>query len=1009
MNFYDYINNNSFNKSIGISKPIIEGSISDQNNTSDYTNSNSSFVNNLNPQNNNFNNGFNNGVNNGLNGNFGYRPRRGYIKLFNNTYSNNCGGSMSRLINCNHRNNGIFKNSRDRLNYLKQKRLREIQQSSKKSYNKYSILNTQPFIQDNQFEHNNLTSYNNKYHNRNNFNNYVSEQINKSTDLNQYQMGTSLNNTKFNHSLENNNKNFFNNYQKPIQETIKQPIYQSQIPLYPKSQNNIYNIGNIIKNELNTPQEINSSNRFNLISALDKELEKKMECNLVNKTIEEPSYEINENEFINGEKRVILSMNDDDYFISKYSCRKRGHLFTRDSFFYFGYSNVSVNKNKDYYVNIDIEQKFKYTKYPLELMVYGLNKINLLNYFLKIPCDTSIIKFNTKLYDSITLLLYSKKRLYNSVIKLNNLEIFDYIQNNNINVNKLTNEIFDNLDNDDNFSKIYQELNDIFSNKNKKTLEKRVNNNLVDCYRKLQNKSSMDRYMNNSKEYYQECENKLNLNNLKTLKKEPKPHYERRERTLDLKKKKKNFKINLNDDTEKISNDSDNDETISIYSDDNKSIHSQDSGVSNNTNSVTSIGEQTNNLSEQLDIELRNKNILSTIRKKDHKLERGLAGKLKKLNKERSINDLSVLRKKLIHEFDFKRENFKKNGTLTINNNITKNLEIHNLTNYHGYVKYEIELKKNGNYYIDYTLKDNAFQNINILAANSKYVNLIYAESSPELLRINTLDYFRKQIFFHVNDTCNCSNSNKKIITILFYFNIKEKKVASFKNIKIYYIIKPDENKLNKNEDSIIQENVDNIPEADDPLLDITNHQRDVNMNILYEYNFEELDKKKDSFTFKDVNLGTFFNEKNGIIVRPLKDSNVGHIIIKKPILTRHYKLLIELDAFIIGGMNANFIGFDGKKQLFNINVTQTNEDYNKIKFVLDHTTGVLFFGIFFNYLNKEKFNGLVLNYIKIYGVDSTYTINTTDSSTFEYSEEKLNGMIGDLENKIEEKLGKCL
>ena len=36
------------------------------------------------------------------------------------------------------------------------------------------------------------------------------------------------------------------------------------------------------------------------------------------------------------------------------------------------------------------------------------------------------------------------------------------------------------------------------------------------------------------------------------------------------------------------------------------------------------------------------------------------------------------------------------------------------------------------------------------------------------------------------------------------------------------------------------------------------------------------------AFTFKDVNLGTFFNEKNGIIVRPLKDNNVGNIIIKK-------------------------------------------------------------------------------------------------------------------------------
>lgn len=69
---------------------------------------------------------------------------------------------------------------------------------------------------------------------------------------------------------------------------------------------------------------------------------------------------------------------------------------------------------------------------------------------------------------------------------------------------------------------------------------------------------------------------------------------------------------------------------------------------------------------------------------------------MKAQNKSRTIttNNLSILNKKLIHEFDFKLENFKKNGALTINNNITKNLEIHNLTNHHGYVKYEIELKK---------------------------------------------------------------------------------------------------------------------------------------------------------------------------------------------------------------------------------------------------------------------------------------------------------------------------
>ena len=182
---------------------------------------------------------------------------------------------MSRLINCNRRRNGIFKNSRNRLDYLKQKRLQQIKQSSKKSYNKYSIQKPLPHVQNNQF------GYNNQYCNRNNFNNYVSEQINNSTNLNQYQSCTPLNNidnTKPNNVLENNNKNFFQNYQPPIQQSIHQQYIQQQPiqqqPIYQQQQNTTYNIGNIIDNELGTSQILNNS-RFNLISALDKRIRKK--------------------------------------------------------------------------------------------------------------------------------------------------------------------------------------------------------------------------------------------------------------------------------------------------------------------------------------------------------------------------------------------------------------------------------------------------------------------------------------------------------------------------------------------------------------------------------------------------------------------------------------------------------------------------------------------------------------------------------------------------------------
>ena len=590
-------------------------------------------------------------------------------------------------------------------------------------------------------------------------------------------------------------------------------------------------------------------------------------------------------------------------------------------------------------------KKFKYSRYPLELMVYGMNKMNLLNYFLKIPMDTTILKFNTKLFNNITLLLYSKKRLYNSVINVKNLELFNYIsKKKGKDINKLTNDIFENINNDDNFYKIYDELDDIFSEKDKSKLNNKINDSLLDCYRRLKGKSSLDRYKENTIEDITEAS-----------------QYEVRDRTFDMddynKKKEEENKIRENkansvsielneeiQDIQSINSSINKLEVNSINHEDNKKVKREivlnlDDGSETNSN-ISSEVEKTSNISNtsfNKDTVKESVNILGDIRRSENRKKNSLFGQLQSQNKKAMNknleNDFSILNKKLIHEFDFKIENFIKNGTLTLNNNITRNLEIHNLTDHHGYVKFDLEVQKNGNYYVDYTLRDSAFSNVNILATDKKYKNLLYASTSPQLKTIRNFDFFRTQVFFHVTESCGCAgNPDKKVVTIIFYFNVKKKMVASFDNIKIYYIIKPDELKLNIDENNIVHQSVDDISEEDDPLENITTHQRDCNINILYEYNFQDLETKSDIFTFKEVNIGSFHNEANGIIVRPNKDNQVGQIIIKKPILTRSFKVLVELDAFVIGGMNANFIGFDGKEQKFNIPITQTNDTYNKIK-----------------------------------------------------------------------------
>ena len=985
MNFFNYLNENTFNKEIGIEKEIIDDLTPEPDNHQDanhYPNDSFNYNwNGVSTTNNNGGGSNNNG--NSLTNQYynGGRLRGGIYPLYNNRYSNSCGGSMRRFVVCNKRRiKSALNNSRSKKAYLREKRMKLVEEERQRK-----LMRRQQKI---------------------------NEQVSR------LPISQQINNGGFGYNFSNYNNNYNNNFQQFQQNQKTQPLASQEL-MYNKNQSiseassevfrsynkrNSYNIGNIIDNELK------SGNKINLVSVLDKELDKKMETSSVTRSLNSNLDVINTNDFLEGEKKVILNVEDSNYFLSKYTYRKNNYLLTKDSFFFFGFNNIDVDQNKDYYLNIDVQQKFKYSSYPLELMVYGMNKINLLNYFLKIPMDTTVLKFNTKLFNNITLLLYSKKRLYNSVINVKNLELFNYkSKSKGKDINKLTNDIFENINNDNNFYKIYDELDEIFSEKDKSKLNNKINDSLLDCYRRLKGKSYLDRYKENTIEDITETS-----------------QYELRDRSFNMdeynKRKEEENKIREN---EAVSVSRELNEELedvqSINSEDNKKVKKEivlnlDDGLDTNSNVSSEVEKKSNmsNTSINKDTVKESSNILGDIRRTENRKKNSLFGQLQSQNKKAMNknleNDFSILSKKLIHEFDFKIENFIKNGTLTLNNNITKNLEIHNLTDHHGYVKFDLEVQKNGNYYVDYTLRDSAFSNVNILATDKKYKNLLYASTSPQLNTIRNFDFFRTQVFFHVTESCGCAgNPDKKVVTIIFYFNVKKKMVASFDNIKIYYIIKPDELKLNKDENNIVHQSVDDISETEEPCLPITNHLRDVNINILYEYNFQDLETKTDIFTFKDVNIGSFHNKANGIIVRPNRDNQVSQIIIKKPILTRSFKVLVELDAFVIGGMNANFIGFDGKEQKFNIPITQTNDTYNKIKFIVDYTTGVLFFGIFFNYLNKQPFNGLVLNNLRICGVDSTYTIRGQNSKTFEYSEERLDGMISDLESKIEGKLGSCL
>ena len=90
----------------------------------------------------------------------------------------------------------------------------------------------------------------------------------------------------------------------------------------------------------------------------------------------------------------------------------------------------------------------------------------LIKKILNIPRHLETIKINSKDNNKFNILIFSKNKVYNSVITISKLKIYNFLKKNtNVSKNKidkLTNDLFDILNNEldeTNFDNIYNELN----------------------------------------------------------------------------------------------------------------------------------------------------------------------------------------------------------------------------------------------------------------------------------------------------------------------------------------------------------------------------------------------------------------------------------------------------------------------------------------------------------------------------------------------------------------------
>ena len=288
----------------------------------------------------------------------------------------------------------------------------------------------------------------------------------------------------------------------------------------------------------------------------------------------------------------------------------------------------------------------------------------------------------------------------------------------------------------------------------------------------------------------------------------------------------------------------------------------------------------------------------------------------------------------------------------------------------------EFSFNKIGNYYIDYKIlkdeDDNNSENNNIgfIIVNKHNHDIKYGRTIP----VVDSCYSRSQIFFNIHDLNDCDSKFK----IVIYFKTNQYKSVSFKFIKIYALLNEDsDEKLETNNDKIIDINVDNIENKEEPSFKIRKQIRSINQEKIYQFNFSEIIKEKNKFKTSNVHVMNFYNDKNAIIVKPHRRENCSYIYFSNPIFTNDNLVLLEFNLYVIGKLYSTISISNGKKNICSHQLIQNNNKPTTKRIILKPDTietGLLYIGIFFGYndLNiTNNLNSLVLNNIKIYKLSS--------------------------------------
>lgn len=508
------------------------------------------------------------------------------------------------------------------------------------------------------FLNNNQNNYN-PFPNQNNFNTFPNNNINQLQNQ-------PLNNNFYNQS-NNFNQNLMNN-------NFNQPLMNNN------SQNNYINNRNINNENTIKKSSINENFVNNLNMSHVNEFNK-----IINEELNSP---VNRKTIFD-----YLEYNKNNLKLSTNTKHINNHLLTKYGNFFCCISNINANKNTEYLVNIDLLQKFKFDRNLLELYIYGLNQYLISKSYLNIPKHISTFKINTGNNDNLSLLLYSKKKVENSFITINNLTISKKVkniyennfnsENSNNNIEYYTKNLF-NTNFDEEFFSNYNELQKLCYTKS--TLDNYIDD--VNNDHKNKKKSSVYSYFNNDSPSNSNKSSPINNNS----------------------------PSNNSNSSSPSSNSHDFQKNLSNTSPDNKSVDSNNSG--------SQYSQDNKSIDEAKSVDSKDnkfKNLEINITKS--------FGKHKK-KRIRSI-DTTEYEKKKIYELDFKNNKLQKHNIFSYLNDINKSFVLKNICEDFGYGMIEFSFNQVGNYYIDYKILADDYNKIGFLVVNKHNHDIRYASTLP--------------------------------------------------------------------------------------------------------------------------------------------------------------------------------------------------------------------------------------------------------------------------------------